>query len=71
MSIIVCVAKSVSAPHYRQVEAMVHRLENSDYNFKDRAIRLERGFATVVTDTKDVLRGALLQLIVDSVINIR
>ena len=69
MSITVTISKAASDRDIDQVQLLVRHLQDFDLNFKGRAIRIERGFITSVVDTDDLLRGALLKLMVDSLLS--
>lgn len=69
MSITITLAQTVSAAGYAEVESLAQELYAHDSNFKDRAMKVQRGSATVVTDSQDALRAALLQLMVEGVLS--
>ncbi|MCE1193445.1 MAG: hypothetical protein LWW96_14955 [Acidovorax sp.] len=69
MSITITVATTVSAADYARIEQLAEVLREKDGNFKGRTVTVEWGAATVITDTQDKLRGALLQLLVESVLS--
>lgn len=69
MSITITVAKGVSEQDFQQVEALARHLQGTDYNFSGRAIWVERGLSTTVTDPHDALRAALLRLMVDGLLS--
>lgn len=71
MGITITVSHTASDQDFEKVEALARHLQSSDYNFSGRAISVERGFVTEVKDTQDELRGALLWLMVDGVLNHR
>ncbi|CAN7514261.1 hypothetical protein LJR129_003591 [Acidovorax sp. LjRoot129] len=68
MSITVSIAPDVSNADFLQVEALVEHLTRADHNFKGRAITVKRGAVTFVADTDDILRGALLRIMVESIL---
>ena len=55
-------------PQIAYVGVVVRQLTDTDHNFKGRAIPVQRGPATFVTDTDDVLRGALMRVMVGSLL---
>lgn len=69
MSITITLSKSVTEQDLDNVLELVQYLQESDFNFLGRAIRVQRGFVTTVEDTDDALRGALLRLLVESVLS--
>lgn len=71
MSITITVAKGVSEEDFQQIEALARQLQGTDYNFSGRAIWVERGLSTAVTDPQDALRAALLRLMVDELLSKR
>lgn len=68
MSITITLSSTVSEAGLARVEELAHQLQARDGNFQGRTISMQRGTATAVTDTDDRLRAALLQLMVDSVL---
>ncbi|RYH68086.1 MAG: hypothetical protein EON54_02945 [Alcaligenaceae bacterium] len=68
VSIIITIARAVQDDQFGEVQALTRQLYLHDGNFQGRAMTVERGAATVVTDSQDILRGALLQLMVESVL---
>ena len=68
MAIIVTLARSVSFADYRRVEDFIEQLSQQNGDFKGRVISLAHGSTTAVSDEQDSLRGALLQLLVESVL---
>ena len=68
MSITITIANTVSHAGFTRVDELAHQLEARDGNFQGRTITMQRGTATAVTDPDDGLRAALLQLMVDSVL---
>ncbi|HTH09885.1 MAG TPA: hypothetical protein VMA55_09975 [Acidovorax sp.] len=68
MAITVTLARSVSLAAYRRVEDFIEQLSQQNGDFKGRVILLARGSTTSVSDEQDNLRGALLQIMVDSVL---
>jgi hypothetical protein len=68
MAITVTIARSVSFADYRRVEDFIEQLTQQNGDFKGRVILLARGSTTSVSDDQDSLRGALLQLLVESVL---
>lgn len=68
MSITITLSNTVSEAGFARVEELAQQLEARDGNFQGRTISMQRGAATAVTDTDDRLRAALLQLMVDSVL---
>jgi hypothetical protein len=71
MGITITVSHTTSDPDFKKVEALAKHLQGNDYNFSGRAICVERGLVTEVKDTQDALRGALLWLMVEAVLNHR
>ena len=69
MSITITIATSVSAADYARIEQLAEVLREKDGNFRGRAVTVERGPTTAITDTQDKLRGALLQLLVEGVLS--
>jgi len=70
MSSTITVANSISDGDYARVEILARHLQSTtgDANFNGRAIWVQRGLVTGVTDTSDDLRAALLMLLVDGVL---
>lgn len=69
MSISITIANSVSASDYARIEQLAQVLREQDGNFRGRSVTVQRGPATVVSDSQDTLRGALLQLLVEGVLS--
>lgn len=68
MAITITLPRTVSLADHLRVEALVSTLRNQEGDFKGRAISLAQGSSTFVVDSQDGLRGALLQLMVESVL---
>ena len=68
MAITITLSRTVSPADHLRVEELVSNLKNQEGDFKGRAISLAQGSSTFVVDSQDGLRGALLQLMVESVL---
>lgn len=71
MFITVTIAEAVTQKLFEQTEALARRLQLRDCNFKYRSISVHRGDITSVSDVDDPMRGALLLLLVISVLRER
>lgn len=68
MSIVITVAHGISAKTFTEIERFALQLTKHDENFKGRTIEVRRGAATVVNDELGLLRQALLQLMVETLV---
>ena len=68
MSITITLSRTVSPASHLRVEEFISTLKSQDGDFKGRVISLVQGTSTFVVDSQDGLRGALLQLMVESVL---